>query len=195
MGVYCHLCCIHLVSVCVLLNMSLYLGNRFCMYLVDFDAVIFVSCIIIIVGLCVMSWCRFGRVVFRDAAFHVVMCVLCLVDWLLWGCVGGSMGICVGWEYSFIGSLCFNVSLSKVSGRKGNLFVSVSRFMFWLFSSMKLYISLWIEFGGFIRFWFVCVNNVYGCVVSMCLSGGFCSSDIRSNSNVVQSGVGGCLSS
>lgn len=60
---------------------------------------------------------------------------------------------------------------------------------------MKLYISLLIELGGLIRFWFVCVNNVYGCVFSMCLSGGFCNSVIRSNSIVVQSGVGVCISS
>ena len=29
---------------------------------------------------------------------------------------------------------------------------------------MNSYISLWIEFGGLISFWFVCVNSVYGCV-------------------------------
>lgn len=67
---------------------------------------------------------------FRDAAFHVVMCVLCLVGWMFWVCVGGLLGTCGGWEYSFIGSLCFSVSLSSVSGRKGNLVVNVSKFMF-----------------------------------------------------------------
>ena len=35
-GVYVILCCIHLVSACVLLNVNLYCGNRFCMYFVDF---------------------------------------------------------------------------------------------------------------------------------------------------------------
>ena len=39
------------------------------------------------------------------------------------------------------------------------------------------------------------MNSVYGCVCSMCLSGGFCNSVIRSNNVVVQSGVGVCVSS
>ena len=47
----CILCCIHLVIACVLLNISLYCGNRFCMYFVDFVAVNLVSCIVIIAGL------------------------------------------------------------------------------------------------------------------------------------------------
>lgn len=34
-GVYCHVCCIHLVNVCVLLNIILYLGNKYCMYFVS----------------------------------------------------------------------------------------------------------------------------------------------------------------
>ena len=53
------LCCIHLVSACVLLNISLYCGNRFCMYFVDFIAVSLVSCIVMIAGLFVVfdiSW-------------------------------------------------------------------------------------------------------------------------------------------
>lgn len=68
---------------CVLLNISLCFGKRFCMYFVDFVAVTLVSCIVMIAGLCVRSWCMFGRVVFRDAAFHVVMCVPDVVVWLL----------------------------------------------------------------------------------------------------------------
>lgn len=59
---------------------------------------------------------------------------------------------------------------------------------------MKMYISLWIELGGLIRFWFDCVNSVYRCVFRMCLSGGFCSSVICSNNIVVQFGVGICTS-
>ena len=58
-GVYGILCCIHCVSACVLLNISLYCGNKFCMYLVDFVAVNLVSCIVIIAGLFVVldiSW-------------------------------------------------------------------------------------------------------------------------------------------
>jgi hypothetical protein len=42
-GVYGIHCCIHLVSACVLLKISLYFGNRFCMYFVDFVAVSLVS--------------------------------------------------------------------------------------------------------------------------------------------------------
>lgn len=57
-----------------------------------------------------------------------------------------------------------------------------------------MYISFWIELGGLIRFWLVCVNKVYGWVVRMCLSGGFCNIAIRSSSVVVQSGVGICMS-
>ncbi len=48
--------------------------------------------------------------------------------------------------------------------------------------------------GGLIMFWFVCRNCVYGCVDAMCLSGGFCSDVICSNTFVVQSGTGGCIS-
>ena len=29
---------------------------------------------------------------------------------------------------------------------------------------MKSYISLWIDYGGLISFWFDCLNSVYGCV-------------------------------
>ena len=78
-GVYGILCCIHLVNVCVLLNISLYCGNKFCMYFVDFFAVNFVSCMVIIAGLfgvSDMSWWRFGKAVFSEEAFHVIMCVL-----------------------------------------------------------------------------------------------------------------------
>ena len=78
-GVYGLLCCIHLVSACVLLNISLYYGNRFCMYFVDFVAVSLVSCIVMIAGLFGVydiSWWRFGRAVFSAEAFHVIRCVL-----------------------------------------------------------------------------------------------------------------------
>ena len=50
-------------------------------------------------------------------------------------------------------------------------------------------------FGGFIKFWLFSVNSVYGCLVEMCLSGGFCSKDIFSSSSVVQSGFGICIRS
>ena len=81
-GVYGLLCCIHLVSVCVLLNISLCRGNRFCMYFVDLVAVSLVSCIVMIAGLCIVNRCRFGMAVFKDAAFHVMICVFWLVVWL-----------------------------------------------------------------------------------------------------------------
>ena len=43
-------------------------------------------------------------------------------------------------------------------------------------------------------FWFVCMNCIYGCMIVMCLSGGFGSDAILSNTFVVQSGTGGCIS-
>ena len=55
-GVYGILCCIHLVSAWVLLNISLYCGNRFVMYFVDFVAVSLVSCMVMIAGLFDISW-------------------------------------------------------------------------------------------------------------------------------------------
>ena len=62
------------------------------------------------------------------------------------------MGNGVGCEYSCMGSLYFNISVISSSGRKGNLFVNVFILMFWLLSSIKLNISLWIEVGGLISF-------------------------------------------
>ena len=54
-GVHGILCCMHLVSACVLLKISLYCGNRFCMYFVDLVAVSLVSCMVIMAGLFVVS--------------------------------------------------------------------------------------------------------------------------------------------
>ena len=48
--------------------------------------------------------------------------------------------------------------------------------------------------GGLTIFWFVCRNCVYGCVDVICLSGGFWSVAMLSNSIVVQSGSGICIS-
>ena len=79
LGVYGILCCVHLVRVCMLLKMSLYSGNRFCIYLVDLVAVGFVSCmymIAVFVGVLFMRLCKFGRVVLSDDAFQVIMLVL-----------------------------------------------------------------------------------------------------------------------
>ena len=43
-------------------------------------------------------------------------------------------------------------------------------------------------------FWCVCKNCVYGCVIEMCLSGGFRSEAMCSRIVVVQSGYGVCIS-
>lgn len=77
-GVYGILCCMHLVNACVLLKMSLYFGNKFCMYLVDFVAVGLVSCIVMMagsIGVLFINSCRFGRAVCSDAAFHMMKLV------------------------------------------------------------------------------------------------------------------------
>ena len=72
-GVYGILCCILLVSKCVLLRMSLYFGKIFWMYLIDFVAVSLVSWIIIMAGLvckfCIIS-CMLNSPMFSDDAFH-----------------------------------------------------------------------------------------------------------------------------
>ena len=123
-GVYGLLCCMHLVNACVLLNISLYCGNRFWMYFVDFVAVNLVSCIVMIAGLFGMfdiSLWRFGRAVLSDEAFHVIMCVLRFVVWVAWEGSSGVLGSGGGWEYSCSISLHFNDSSSIFFGRKGNL--------------------------------------------------------------------------
>ena len=53
-GVYGIFCCMHLVNAWVLLKISLYSGNRFCIYFVDFVAVNLVSCIVMIAGFVVL---------------------------------------------------------------------------------------------------------------------------------------------
>ena len=70
----------------------------FCMCFVDFVAVN-----VIIVGLCIVLYarfCRFGRAVFSDEAFQVVMCVCWLVvciSCIMFGGIlsigGGGMGV------------------------------------------------------------------------------------------------------
>ena len=59
-----------------------------------------------------------------------MICVLRFVVLMVCLFGGGLMWGCGGCKYSIIGSLCFSVSLSSFSGKNGNLFVSVSRFMF-----------------------------------------------------------------
>ena len=126
-GVYGILCCIHLVSACVLLKISLYSGNRFCIYFVDFVAVNLVSCIVMIAGLVVefdIKLYILGKVVFNDEAFHVMIYVFWLDVCISWFCGSIVLGIGGGCEYSVMGSLCFRDSISSFSGRNGNLFVS-----------------------------------------------------------------------
>ena len=94
-GVYGILCCMHLVNAWVLLKISLYSGNRFCIYLVDFVAVSLVSCIVMIAGCVVLSVIKLymlGKVVFKNEAFHVMMCVLWLVVCISWFCGTGVFG-------------------------------------------------------------------------------------------------------
>ena len=100
------------------------------MYLVNLVAVTLVSCIVIMAGFCFMIKCRFGRAVFSDAAFQVMICVLRFVVLVVCICGGGLLRSCGGCEYSTIGSLCFSVSLSSFCGKNGNLFVSISKFIF-----------------------------------------------------------------
>ena len=78
----------------VLLKINLYFGNKFCMYLVDFVAVILVSCIVMIAGSSVVliSSCRFGRAVFSEEAFHVINLVLWFVVRISCGFTIGMFG-------------------------------------------------------------------------------------------------------
>ena len=98
-----------------------------------------------------------------------------------------------GCEYSWSGSLHFSASTSNFSGRKGNFSVIICVFIGVLFL-MKLYSSLCMVLDGLMMLWFVCRNWVYGCIVVICLSGGFGSKVIFSKISVVQSGSGVCIS-
>ena len=112
------------------------------MYFVDFVAVNLVSCMVIIAGLfdvfVTMSWWRFGKAVFSEEAFHVIMCVLWFVVWFNWGRIMGMLGGGVGCEYSCRGSLHFMDSESSCIGRKGNLSVSICMVGGPMFSWMKV---------------------------------------------------------
>jgi hypothetical protein len=77
---------------------------------VDFVAVNLISCIVIIAGLlgvCDISLCSFGRAVFSDEEFKVIMCVLWFVVWF--GCGlgmgmlgrGGGVRIFMYWFFAF----------------------------------------------------------------------------------------------
>ena len=118
-GVYGILCWIRMVSACVLLKVSLYCGNRFCMYLVDLDAVHLVSCMVIMANVSCEWWimyCMLDSVVLNDAVFHVMIWMWWLVFWL--GCGGGGGGgVGGGCVYSVRGSNILNVSLKKFIGK------------------------------------------------------------------------------
>ena len=92
-----------------------------------------------------------------------------------------------------MGSLHLKDSISKFSGRNGNLSVSIWRFGELLFCFIKSYSCLWMVLGGLIRFGLLFINSVYGCGFRMCLSGGFWRRAILSRSVVVQSGLGMCI--
>ena len=58
----------------MLLNMNLYCRNRFWIYLGDFLAISFVSCMVKMVGLVwFMKVCMQGSNVFSDAIFQIVI--------------------------------------------------------------------------------------------------------------------------
>lgn len=137
-GVYGIRCCMHLVSACMLLNISLYCGNSLYMYVIDLVAVSLVSWIVIIAGLFgmfVMSCWRLDSAVFSDDAFQEMICVLWLV--LIMGCGGGGgfIGRGGGCEYSVMGSWHLRLSRRRFSAKKGNL-----RRRFWRFRFSLLWL-------------------------------------------------------
>jgi hypothetical protein len=111
------------VSACVLLNISLYCGNRFWIYFVDFVAVSLVSWMVMTaVFNCVwvIRYCRFGKAVLSDDAFQVIMLVSLFVLVFIVVVGIGTFGSGGGWEYSFIVSRHLSDSLINLSGKKGN---------------------------------------------------------------------------
>ena len=104
-GVQGILCCVHLVSACVLLKMSLNSGNRFCMYFIDLFAVNLVSWICMIAVLFTelfIRFCKFGNDVLSDDAFYVIMFVSCSVSVLVLMIGVGVVGSGGGCEYSLM---------------------------------------------------------------------------------------------
>lgn len=86
----------------MLLNITLYCEYKFCVNFVDFVAVNLVSCIMIIVGLLSTSRWRIGRVLFSDATFHVMICVLWFIIWVFGVCGGGMLDIWGGGSVNFL---------------------------------------------------------------------------------------------
>ena len=89
----------------MLLKMSLYSGNKFCIYFVDLVAVSLVSWMYIIAVL-LKDWfirlCKFGRAVLSDEAFQVIMFVSWLVCVMVLGVGTGMFGSGGGCEYAFM---------------------------------------------------------------------------------------------
>ena len=106
----------------MLLKMSLYSGNRFCMYFVDLVAVSLVSWILTI-AISVREWfirlCKFGKAVLSDEAFQVIIFVSWLVYMLVLGVGVGVFGSGGGCEYSSMFSRHRSDSVINFSGRKG----------------------------------------------------------------------------
>jgi hypothetical protein len=99
-------CCIHLVGMFVMLKRSSYVGNRFCIYLVDLEDVIFVSRKTMMVGslpVILMRSCRLERVEFRKEEFQVIIVFLNVIKIWIWCVCGGLIGIFCGYVYSNIG--------------------------------------------------------------------------------------------
>ena len=89
----------------MLLKMSLYYGNRFCMYFVDFVAMSLVSWIFKIVVFLkelFIRLCKFGRVVLSDEVFQVIILVSWFVVMFVLGVGVGMFGSGGGCAYSFM---------------------------------------------------------------------------------------------
>ena len=107
----------------MLLKISLYSGNRFCMYFVDLVAVSLVYWIFIIIVFLrelFITLCKFGRDMLSDEAFQVIMFVSWLVLVLVLGAGVGMFGSGGGCEYSFMFSKQRSDSVINFFGRKMN---------------------------------------------------------------------------
>ena len=117
---------------CVLLNIILYCGKSLCRYLVDLDAVSFVSWMAIMDGGVDMfvNACIPGNVVFSVPQFHVIIFVREFICRVFWGFMGGWC--CMGLGCVQFGIGCRHLSALWIicSGRYGNLFCAVVRFGF-----------------------------------------------------------------
>ena len=112
----------------MLLKISLYSGNRFCIHLVDLVAVSFVSWMFIIAVFLeelYTRFCRFGKAVLSEDAFHVIIFVSSLVLMFILGGGVGMFGRGGGCEYSFRLSKQRRASVINLFGKKGNFLWSM----------------------------------------------------------------------